>query len=138
MVEFRERLKAAMVYASVDREWLMARLKVSRVAIDKLLDGRSKSMTAERCALTARMLKVDYFWFATGQGEMLEKTEPLHPGVSQWHVAESMPHYNWPMSSVTAKEYRTLTERQQGYIEGQIRAMLDACHNKSDGAQAAA
>lgn len=127
-----------MAYAGIDREWLMARLKVSRVAIDKLLDGRSKSMTAERCAVTARLLKVDYFWFATGQGEMLGKTEPLRAEGAQWFAAEPIPSYNWPMSTVTTQEYRTLTERQQGYIEGQIRAMLDGCHNKSGESQAAA
>ncbi len=140
MVEFRDRLKAAMGHANVKREWLMSRLNVSRVAIDKLLDGRSKSMTAKRCAITARLLKVNYFWFATGQGEMLADAPPEVQIGGVFFVAEnSPPPYNsWPMTTITQREYCTLTERQQGHIEGQIRAMLDTNHDKSNGGQAAA
>lgn len=129
-----------MAHAKVTREWLMERLGVSRVAIDKLLDGRSKSMTAERCAVTARLLKVNHFWFATGHGEMLDNEEPGQQPCSALCVAEAPPEpYNtWPMATVTRQEYGTLTERQQGHIEGQIRAMLDANHDKSNGGKAAA
>lgn len=129
-----------MTHAKVTREWLMERLEVSRVAIDKLLDGRSKSMTAERCAVTARLLKVNYFWFATGQGEMLDDNAPEQQPCCAHRAAEVPPEpYNtWPMATVTRREYGTLTERQQGHIEGQIRAMLDANHDKSNGGKAAA
>ena len=39
------------------------------------------------------------------------------------------------MLTVTLAEFQSLTDRQQGHIEGQIRAMIDA---KSDSAQRAA
>lgn len=126
MVEFRDRLRAAMDGAKVSRDALSAHLRVTRVAIDKLLDGRSKSMTAENCAKAARFLRADHFWLATGIGEM-------HPGEDdpQHKVADRCIDYlpaesaQWPMQTVTLAEYRTLSERQQGHIEGQIRNMLD-------------
>jgi len=129
-----------MEHAKVTREWLMVRLGVSRVAIDKLLDGRSKSMTAERCAISAQLLKVNHFWFATGQGDMLDDDQPLLQSEGRPCVNEKAPAaFNvWPMATITQREYGTLTERQQGHIEGQIRAMLDANHDKSNGGQAAA
>lgn len=140
MVEFRDRLRAAMEHANVKRESLMARLGVSRVAIDKLLDGRSKSMTAERCAKTARLLNVDHFWFATGEGSMLAEAAPPERNITAALVAsDTIATYStWPMATVTLAEYNTLTERQKGHIEGHIRAMLEANHNKSNGGQAAA
>lgn len=128
-----------MEHAKVKREWLMARLSVSRVAIDKLLDGRSKSMTAERCAVTAKLLKVNYFWFATGQGSMLDDDVEAQQVGSGLCAREDRAVYSkWPMQTISLREYITLTERQQGHIEGQIRAMLDANHDKSNGGQAAA
>lgn len=128
-----------MEHAKVTREWLMARLGVSRVAIDKLLDGRSKSMTAERCAISAQLLKVNHFWFATGQGSMLDDDIPAQQVNGGLCAKENQATYTvWPMQTITLREYKTLTERQQGHIEGQIRAMLDANHDKSNGGQAAA
>lgn len=128
-----------MEHANVKREWLMARLGVSRVAIDKLLDGRSKSMTAERCAITARLLKVDHFWFATGEGRMLSDDQPADAYAKTHLASDKTGTYNtWPMATVTLSEYQTLTERQKGHVEGHIRAMLEANHAKSNGGQAAA
>lgn len=125
MVEFKERLQLAMNYSKASREAPRAALDVSRVAIDKLLDGRSKSMSAENCAYAAQFLGVDLFWLATGVGEMT-------PSQNQHAAAESIATYTinqpnpWPMQTVSLHEYNSLSERQQGHIEGQIRAMLDA------------
>lgn len=130
MVEFSDRLKAAMDGAKVSRDALSTHLGVTRVAIDKLLDGRSKSMTAANCARAALFLHVDLFWLATGVGEMRP-----HDHESQHRVAERRLNYppaestQWPMQTVTLAEYRTLSERQQGHIEGQIRNMLDVKSN---------
>lgn len=127
MVDFRNRLQTAMDRSGVSRDALSAHLKVTRVAVDKLLDGRSKSMTAENCAKAARFLEVDHFWLATGNGDMR-----LVESDSQNKVSERRALYlpntaaSWPMQTVSLSEYRTLSERQQGHIEGQIRAMIDA------------
>lgn len=139
MVEFKERLQAAMTHAQMDRTTLAKRLKVTRVAIDKALDGRSKSMTAENCAQTARMLKVSHFWLATGIGEMHAKMEYPAPTKPDAHtVSEAYAPYDWPLQTIRPQEYQRLSERQQGQIEGQIRAMLDAIDDKSGRSQQAA
>lgn len=138
MVEFKERLQAAMEHANVKREWLMARLGVSRVAIDKLLDGRSKSMKAEHCAITAQLLRVNHFWFATGIGKMLDADPGMpQPGAVPCVSEPQATYSTWPMQTVTLREYASLSERQQGHIEGQIRAMLEANKDKSNGKAAA-
>lgn len=123
-----------MDYAKVGRDALRQRLNVSRVAIDKLLDGRSKSMTAENCAYAAQYLGVDLFWLATGIGEMVPSTRtPTACEATATYIATKPAE--WPMQTVSLHEYRTLSERQQGHIEGQIRAMLDV---KSNGGRNAA
>lgn len=132
MVEFKERLKAAMEHAKVSREALREKLSVTRVAIDKLLDGRSKAMSAENCAYAARYMGVSIYWLATGKGEMCA-SESL-PAAHM--AAESIAEYRikqeqWPMQSVTLAEYLTLSERQQGIVEGRVREMLDGKSNGS-------
>ncbi len=47
-------------------------LGISDSAIGQLLDGTSKSMTAENCARAARFLEVNHYWLATGDGAMRE------------------------------------------------------------------
>lgn len=139
MVEFKERLQAAMTHARVDKATLAKRLKVTRVAIDKALDGRSKSMTAENCAQTARLLGVSHFWLATGIGEMHAKMEyPASTKPEVHTVGEAHTSYGWPLQTIRPHEYQRLSERQQGQIEGQIRAMLDAIDDKSGRSQQAA
>lgn len=128
MVEFKDRLKFAMDQAGAGREALRAKLQISRVAVDKLLDGRSKSMSAENCAHAAQFLGVDGFWLATGKGDP-------HPVRAEHTAREPLPKYApvksapWPMQTVSLAEYLSLSERQQGHIEGQIRALLDVKSN---------
>ena len=143
MVEFKERLGAAMAHAKMDRATLASRLKVTRVAIDKALDGRSKSMTAENCARTALLLKVNHFWLATGIGSMQNTQEfPAAEPREAVMASEMLRPYGWPMQTIKLHEYLRLSERQQGHIEGQIRSMLDAIEEttqvKSGGGQQAA
>ena len=143
MVEFKERLGAAMAHAKMDRATLASRLKVTRVAIDKALDGRSKSMTAENCARTALLLKVNHFWLATGIGSMQNAQEfPAAEPREAVMASEMLRPYGWPMQTIKLHEYLRLSERQQGHIEGQIRSMLDAIDEttqvKSGGGQEAA
>lgn len=139
MVEFKERLKLAMDHAKVSRESLRAELDVTRVAIDKLLDGRSKAMSTENCAKAARFMGVSIYWLATGAGEMLEpkkySTTPLPAPLAS--ETDSNP-FGWPMKTVSAREYNKLSEFQRGLIEGEIRQMLKATEDKSNGGSAAA
>ena len=143
MVEFKERLSTAMAYAKMDRATLASRLRVTRVAIDKVLDGRSKSMTAENCARTAMLLKVNHFWLATGTGSMQSTQDfPAQEPREAVMASDTTRPYGWPMQTIKLHEYLLLSERQQGHIEGQIRSMLDAIEEttqvKSGGGQEAA
>lgn len=45
-------------------------LGVTHQAVSQVLSGATKAMTAANCARTARILSVDAFWLATGEGEM--------------------------------------------------------------------
>lgn len=147
MVEFRERLQAAIDHSKIDKAALIKKLGVSRVAVDKALDGRTKSLNAENCAIAAQLLQVNHFWLATGVGNMLDpgdftsRPHESHQLSNTHKVAEPTPHYPtnaWPMQTVKRHEYSKLSERQQGHIEGQIRAILDSLDETGSPSQHAA
>jgi len=70
MVDYKDRLAAAMKEAGVTKTQLAARLGVSYQAIKKLIDGVSHSMTAANNAAAAAYLQVSSEWLATGKGPM--------------------------------------------------------------------
>ncbi len=74
MVDYSERLKAAMGYAGVKIPALAAALGVSYQAIKKVLDGKSKSLDAKNNAQAAKFLNVSHYWLATGEGDMILTT----------------------------------------------------------------
>jgi hypothetical protein len=72
---FQDRIKAAMDLAVRSASQVARVLRspdgtigVSPQAVHQALRGETKSFTAENTARAARYLKVDYFWFATGEG----------------------------------------------------------------------
>lgn len=74
---FADRLALALAHKKCARADLARVLRspkgtigISESAIGQLLDGKSKSMTAENCALASRFLGVDQYWLATGDGQM--------------------------------------------------------------------
>lgn len=76
---FAERLARAMTVAGKNRNELAKVLRsttgkmgISPSGIGQLLDGKSKSMTAENCARAARFLGVNSYWLATGEGSIAE------------------------------------------------------------------
>lgn len=77
VLDFSERLRAAMRRAGVDVRWLSNRLGVSYQAVAKVLNGGSKSMSASNTALAAEALGVNVRWLATGDGEMRSITIPV-------------------------------------------------------------
>lgn len=93
---FADRLAAAIATSGKSRTDLAAILRspkgkigISSSAVGQLLDGKSKSMTAENCARASRFLNVDCFWLATGEGQMRERQLPK--GTAQSLVASSAP-----------------------------------------------
>lgn len=68
MVEFKDRLAAAMKDANVTKTQLAGELGISYQAVKKLLEGTSRSMSAANNAAAARYLNVSSEWLATGKG----------------------------------------------------------------------
>lgn len=92
---FADRLQRALDYKGCSRADLARVLRspkgtmgVSESAIGQLLDGKSKSMSAENCERAARYLGVDSYWLATGEGTM----HPSHP-VARLTAASPAPPY---------------------------------------------
>jgi hypothetical protein len=136
MVDFRERLSAAMEHAGVASGDLAAFLKISPQALRKIEVGTSKSLSAENCAKAARHLRVDHYWLATGEGEMAPRLtcnieKPVHTETA-YAVHDTGPLNQWPawpFQTVPPVDYARLTERQKGVVEGYARALIDANTN---------
>ena len=71
MVDYWERLSAALAHAQSNLKQLQEYLGVSYQAMKKLEDGKTKSLSAQNSAQAAKFLGVDSHWLATGEGEML-------------------------------------------------------------------
>ena len=70
MVEYSERLSAAMRSRGVSTQQLADRLMISYQAVKKVLDGKSAAFSAANNAKAARALSVSSEWLATGDGVM--------------------------------------------------------------------
>lgn len=70
MVEYSERLSAAMRSRGVSTQQLADRLMISYQAVKKVLDGKSAAFSAANNAKAARALAVSSEWLATGDGVM--------------------------------------------------------------------
>lgn len=68
MVDYRERLNVAMTAAKMDTKELAKRLGVSYTAARKVVEGLSKTFSAENNAVAARELNVASDWLALGEG----------------------------------------------------------------------
>ena len=74
MVEYSDRLKAAMELRGVKVAALATQLGMSYQGAKKAVDGRSKAFSAENNSKAAMWLGVSPDWLATGRGEMLQRT----------------------------------------------------------------
>ncbi|MBX3634026.1 MAG: helix-turn-helix transcriptional regulator [Rubrivivax sp.] len=59
-------------------------LGVSTSAVAQVINGASRSLTAENCLRAARFLGVSPYWLATGEGAMLESTPMLQEPAPRW------------------------------------------------------
>lgn len=64
---YADRLKAAMG-TRITRDELARACGISVQAVAQVLNGKTKALTAENTARAARLLDVDWFWLATGEG----------------------------------------------------------------------
>lgn len=137
MVDYAERLQAAISHAGVTSKALQDHLKISYQAMKKVEDGKTKSLSAENNARAARFLGVDSFWLATGEDSMiLSQTELQSQKIGYAQVAqESMQAHDfaWPFETISYTEFQLLSERQKGLVEGYTKKLIDdATPNKSN------
>lgn len=66
---YKERLAHAIELADSDRQALAVGLGISVQAVSQALVGSTRALTAENTAKAARVLGVDAYWLATGEGE---------------------------------------------------------------------
>ena len=71
------RLEEALKLAKKDRAQLAEALGVSVQSVGQIILGKTKAATAENCARSARFLRVDMHWLATGEG--VPRPRPLSP-----------------------------------------------------------
>ncbi len=64
----------------------------------QMLTGSSKALTAENTAKAARFLRVDWYWLATGEGEM----EPAP---------------SWPIQRIPVDRYMHLEPADRGFVK---------------------
>lgn len=100
MVEYKDRLKAAMG-KTVTVQQLANGIGLSYQAIKKVVDGKSKALSAENNSKAARFLKVRADWLATGDGEM-------HLKKSTAAVVGMVPRTaGWPFSDEVLRKLAT-------------------------------
>lgn len=99
MVEYRERLEAAMKAAGKSTAEVAAALGVSYQAVRKLLNGSTHAFSAENNAAAARFLNVSSDWLSTGKGPRVGTAEPTPPygahstmqPILAWEYEEDLP-----------------------------------------------
>ncbi len=93
---FKDRLRAAMERVGLDAKGLAAAIGVTYQAVKKLVDGESKSLSAENVFRVADACGVDPRWLATGHGRMT--AEPSAPSSLAAHLVDAvsaMPPQRW-------------------------------------------
>ncbi len=79
MIDFSERLQAAMKAASVSTSQLAEGLGVSYQAVKRVEEGRSKAFNAANNSKAAAFLGVSAHWLASGLGPMRDASHPTEP-----------------------------------------------------------
>ncbi len=138
MVDYANRLDAAIKNAKSSASQLSAELGISYQAIKKVLDGKSTALNAENHMRAARFLGVNSFWLATGEEQMQEQPPAAPPiPIANYKVTESetaSANYNWPFKSVSLANVKQLPERKLGQIEGYMNRIIEEeSLNKSNG-----
>lgn len=105
--DYSGRLESALDDAGKSIHDLADELKVTYQAIKKVLDGKSKMLTADRNVQAARYLNVDSEWLATGKGNRTPTRS------------------TWPLSSDLLAALRTASPQALRQVENAARNVLD-------------
>lgn len=123
-MSYGERLAKAMELARVDRARVAAALDISVQAVGQVLKGKSKAFTADKSAKAARLLKVDHFWLATGEGD------PKPPGLSE-EAQEFGRRYDRLDAEGRAKFSAAIVIAQKGIPDDQVEARMPVTAKRS-------
>lgn len=83
MIEYGERLAAALKVSNITVSELATGMGVSYQAVKRVIDGMSKAFSAANNAKAAAFLKINPDWLATGQGSMRAVTPLPGPTLEQ-------------------------------------------------------
>lgn len=112
MVEYKDRLHAAMKARSCGTQELADAMGISYQAVRKVLLGMSAAFSAPNNAKAAEYLHVQSDWLAAGIGAMTVADE-LQPAFG-----------TWPFSPDLLPQVLALDDLQRAQVEGAIRAVL--------------
>lgn len=110
-MDFRRRLAEAIKRKECSRADLAAALGVSVQAIGLVLSGDTRALTAENAAKAARFLGVDYYWLATGEGDI-------------------EPNTSWPIKRISVDRFLSLAPEDRAYVEGKIASAIEDCEGQ--------
>jgi transcriptional regulator with XRE-family HTH domain len=123
-MSYGERLAKAMEQARVDRAKLAAALEISVQAVGQVLNGQTKAFTADKSAKAARLLRVDHYWLATGEGE------PKPPGPSE-EALEFARRYDRLDTDGRAKFSAAIVIAQQGVPDAKVEERMPITARRS-------
>lgn len=109
MVEYRDRLAAAMKAASISASQLAESLNTSYQAVKKVIDGKSSAFNAANNAIAARMLGVSSDWLALGEGERERGAEATPAAAAAW-----------PFPEIPEDQVRKLAPAQLSSLQGAL------------------
>jgi len=72
MNTYGDRLEHALQFSGISRKDLCLAIGVTLQALGQVLSGKTKALTSENSAKAARFLKIDHYWLATGQGQIID------------------------------------------------------------------
>jgi len=99
MNTYGRRLEQALHLAGSSRKDLCRAIGVTLQALGQVLSGKTKALTSENSAKAARFLRVDHYWLATGEGQMIDQAR----GYALPEGADGLPA-EWQSASTEARE----------------------------------
>jgi len=99
MDTYGDRLERALQLAGRSRKDLCGAIGVTLQALGQVLSGKTKALTSENSAKAARFLRVDHYWLATGEGQMIDQARDYALSGD----ADSLPT-EWQSASEEARE----------------------------------
>lgn len=129
-----ERMKAALAEMPRGSQVALARhCGVKPPSVTDWINGRTAKIEGANLVKAAEFLRVRVRWLADGRG-------PMREGLSEAKAEQQPASYfpDWPFSSVTPAEWRSIPPKTREMLELQIKALLPDTGGEEDASRAAA